>query len=223
MRERKNWVEVALMPLVVAVVGILGTHFLSSQQREAAEARAAEDRQIKILEIVADKITSSDENQQLFALQLIPKLDPVLSTKLVTSLEYQEVSKKVRKVIAEVTGQAVRSRVRAAMAATENPRAAITGHWLLRRQGDPSRTLVTWLDMTVDATSLKVKGDKWEGRGSFNGELGYYDWKFEDGKSGRTDIYLDKTGILYGKVEGSEIDWTYWASRESGPASLRRE
>ena len=54
MAERKRWVEVALMPLVVAVVGTLGTYLLTSQQREAAEARAAADRQIKILEIVAD-------------------------------------------------------------------------------------------------------------------------------------------------------------------------
>ena len=223
MTERKRWVEVALMPLVVAVVGTLGTYLLTSQQREAAEARAAADRQIKILEIVADKITSSDESQQIFALRLTSKLDPDLSAKLVTAFDLQGVSERVRNVANEVTVQAVASTVRAAMAATEDPRAAIEGVWVLRRQDKLPGSPVTKLEMKIDATGLTVLGDSWTGKVTFDGKQGYYLWEFKDGRSGRTDIYLDETGILYGKVKGSGIDWTYWASREIHPARARRE
>ena len=51
MSEPKKWVEVALMPLVIAVVGIMGTYLITNEQREAAEIRADADRQIKILDI----------------------------------------------------------------------------------------------------------------------------------------------------------------------------
>jgi hypothetical protein len=33
MAEKKNWIEIFLIPLVLACVGILGTHFITQQQR----------------------------------------------------------------------------------------------------------------------------------------------------------------------------------------------
>ena len=44
MAEKKNWVEIVLMPLVVAGVGILGTHFITQQQEKNAQAKADSDR-----------------------------------------------------------------------------------------------------------------------------------------------------------------------------------
>lgn len=51
MAEKKNWTEIFLIPLVLAVVGILGTHFITQQQERNAQAKADSDRQVKILEI----------------------------------------------------------------------------------------------------------------------------------------------------------------------------
>ena len=201
MAERKRWLEVVLMPLVVAVVGILGTYFLTSAQRDSDEAIAAADREIKLLEILADAMTSSDLNRRIAALDLADLINPELAKKLV----------KMRKATVD----------EAPVAASEDPRAAIEGRWVLRRQGDPPEILVTSQEMKLNRTRLTVSGDSWDGEGIFDGKQGHYIWKFKDGRSGRTDISLDETGLLYGVVKGSGIDWTYWASRDDAAGNAR--
>ena len=68
--EQKKWIEIVLMPLVIAVVGILGTYLVTNEQREAADMRAATEReaadiraaterQLKILDIFANRIRIS--------------------------------------------------------------------------------------------------------------------------------------------------------------------
>jgi hypothetical protein len=54
----------------------------------------------------------------------------------------------------------------------------------------------------------------WKGSGVVDGNDGYYDWVFPDGKKGRTTFRIDKFGNLHGMVRGSGIDWDYEAQRE---------
>lgn len=58
----------------------------------------------------------------------------------------------------------------------------------------------------------------WEGRGVIDGDEGYYDWVFEDGKRGRTTIRIDSAGQLRGQVRGAGIDWDYIGWHEQSPA-----
>jgi hypothetical protein len=66
----------------------------------------------------------------------------------------------------------------------------------------------------MQGARLIVSGDGWEGEGEFDGRRGYYRWIFTDGKTGRTEIFLDGEGILHGRVRGAGIDWDYQAARE---------
>ena len=225
-RRAKSWVEVILMPLVVAVVGTMGTYLVTSEQRKSAELIAEADRQIRIIEIFADKITSADENERLLAIGLTGTLDAELSARIMTIAidQRREKSEAVREAIDNLTSQAIASRVAATKVRTENRGAIIEGRWLLRRQGvPPSETkIVNWLEFKAGENGLTVRGDLWEGEVTFDGKRGHYLWKFKDGRTGRTDIYLDSTGILFGRVKGSGIDWTYWASREISAARANR-
>ncbi|CAN2049565.1 hypothetical protein GMMP13_810063 [Candidatus Magnetomoraceae bacterium gMMP-13] len=96
MSERKNWVEIVLMPIVVAVVGVVGTLLITQQQNKTAalmrktelektQEIAAADRQIKILELFADKILDPDQNQRLLALRLLTAVDGDLAKNLATA------------------------------------------------------------------------------------------------------------------------------------------
>jgi hypothetical protein len=93
----------------------------------------------------------------------------------------------------------------------------IEGRWLLRLSDQPPTVAPeTYMRVNLEGTRLKVFGDSWSGIGSFDGEQGYYDWEFHDGtgKTGSTKIRLDREGYLYGTVDGSGINWSYWASRQ---------
>lgn len=95
--------------------------------------------------------------------------------------------------------------------------APIEGRWLLRLSNEPPTSKPeTYMRVTMDGTRLKVIGHSWSGVGSFNGEEGYYDWEFHDGsgRTGSTKIKLDGEGYLHGAVNGSGINWSYWASKQ---------
>ncbi len=98
MSTEKTWVEIVLMPMVVAVVGIVGTLLVTAQQAKNAElARKTElektqeiadaDRQIKILEIFADKITSKSDSDKLLALEILTAIDGSLAEKLASAVK----------------------------------------------------------------------------------------------------------------------------------------
>ena len=203
------------MPLVLAAVGTLGTYLVTDQQRQATEARAVADRQIKILEIISDKIASPDENERIFALWLTLSLDSKLAVKLLPALStHEQKSAEFKKALEDVTKAIVWS--------VDAPKAAIEGRCNLRHHGELECEPVNWLEMKVDGRDLRVKGDAWEGDVTFNGTRGYYDWTFKTGKQGHTDIYLDEQGILLfgivkGKDEDPRTDWTYWGTRETAP------
>ncbi len=118
MAEQKSWIEVIIMPVVVALVGIGGTYFITQQQGQSAElARqteldkaqetAAADRQIKALELFVDKIQSPDERERKFALRLLKVVDGNLATQLATAVSEDEDEKpQIRKVAAQVAKDA---------------------------------------------------------------------------------------------------------------------
>ena len=123
MAERKSWIEIVPMPLVVALVGIAGTYFITTQQERNAQAMrevqlastrelADADRQVKILEIFAEKVTSPDENQRILALRLLSALDDELAKKLARAVSRGEPEEsRVRMVANQVAEEAsVRSR-----------------------------------------------------------------------------------------------------------------
>ena len=59
----------------------------------------------------------------------------------------------------------------------------------------------------------------WDSVGKLQGKHGYYDWKFDDGKSGRTDFVVTADGNLIGHVQISDparqatFNWWYLAKR----------
>jgi hypothetical protein len=107
MADKKNWVEIILMPLVVAGVGVLGTHFITQQQERNSRAAADSDRQVKILEIFAEKVTSPDEKQRLLALRLLRAVDDGLAAKLASAVaEAEPEQSPLRQVATEVATEA---------------------------------------------------------------------------------------------------------------------
>lgn len=225
--NRRNWIEVIMMPLAVALVGTLGTYFVTNEQRKSAEVRAAADREIRIIEIFVDKYTSENIDERVLAIGLTAALDFELSSKILTAIaldgegagdiknndvdRYTD-KEKLAKAIENVTQRVITAGV--SSPDTAHPGAKLEGMWLLRRQGTSSNQVVNWLEFKMEGKQLMVVGNTWKGDVVFDGTRGHYLWEFEDGRTGRTDIYLDSSGTLFGRVKGGNIDWTYWATRK---------
>jgi hypothetical protein len=106
------------MPLVVALVGMAGTYFITKQQENSAQTLgraqlestkelASADRQIKILEIFAEKVASPDQAERILALRLLRAVDGDLAAKLATAvLEGESQDSEVRRVADEVAEEA---------------------------------------------------------------------------------------------------------------------
>lgn len=114
MPQQKSWVEVFLMPVVIAIVGTAGTYFITSQQeKNALQAREAQlqsarelaeaDREIKIIEMFSEKITSPEESERIMALRLLRAIDGELAGKLAEAVQGAEpTTSEVRRVAQEV-------------------------------------------------------------------------------------------------------------------------
>jgi hypothetical protein len=101
MPERKTWTEVVLMPIVIALVGIGGTYFITAQQSKNSEVASATqmdsareladaDRQVKVLDIFSEKITSQDAKTRIIALGMLRVLEPEMAEKLASVVAEQE-------------------------------------------------------------------------------------------------------------------------------------
>ncbi|MGQ0761797.1 MAG: hypothetical protein ACT4OT_07255 [Acidobacteriota bacterium] len=91
----------------------------------------------------------------------------------------------------------------------------LTGPYNLYRLENPSSGLIGTMTLRVRRGSdIFVQGADWTGTGKIDGKQGYYDWKFEDGKHGRTTVLVNDDGTLQGRVFGSGIDWWYLARRQ---------
>lgn len=226
MSEPKKWVEVALMPIVVAVVGIIGTYLITNEQRQAAEVRAEADRQIKILDIFADKMISANPEERIMAARLTMALDNDLALKIMTVFDLEaEKNDEVKDVIKNLTTHAIISKLAEDKSGDEYNQAILEGGWHLRMQ--KSGKVVNWLEFKKVDSGMMVRGNHWQGDVTFDGSHGYYLWEFtaeKGGGTGRTDFYIDSTGVLFGKVKGvgkaAHIDWTYWGTRGPIPKPM---
>jgi hypothetical protein len=111
MTEKKNWIEIFLMPIVIAGVGILGTYLITQQQESTAKANADSDRQVKILEIFSEKITSEDKKQRLLAIKLLRVLDDELAEKLASAVAEAEPDKSELKIAATKVADIAKARI----------------------------------------------------------------------------------------------------------------
>src|SRR5712691_1282655 len=106
----KDWTQVVLMPLVVAIVGVIGTWFVTAQQESSEKARASAEREVKLLEIFANKVTSQKPEEKILALRLLRSMEPALAEKLgeavFESAPEGNVREVARAVIQEATAKA---------------------------------------------------------------------------------------------------------------------
>jgi hypothetical protein len=142
----KNWIEIILMPMVVAGVGIWGTHLITREQEQNAQIKAIADRQVKLLELFADKITSKDDSQRILALGLLKAMDGDLAAKLASAA-----------VEAEPEGSKVRN-FAAAAAAEATARARLSPRVYMHVQNDDDRPAVRKLSDLLEKQGVVVPG-----------------------------------------------------------------
>ena len=112
MPNHKRWIEVVLMPLVIALVGISGTYFITDRQQKDTTTKSAVDRQIKILEIFSAKITSTEEKERILALRLLRAIDSELAEKLARAVSETEPEQSPVKQIANQVAEEAEARSR---------------------------------------------------------------------------------------------------------------
>ena len=121
MTEHKSWIEIVLMPIVVTLVGIAGTFFITSQQEKSAgimrdtqlaiaQEMAAADRQIEILGLFAEKIISTKESERILALNVLRAVDAKFAETLATAVSNTEPKGSPIKVVAEQVAQEAATR-----------------------------------------------------------------------------------------------------------------
>ncbi len=103
---------------------------------------------------------------------------------------------------------------------------SISGHWDLRRAGQPNSQPVAGMELEDSSLGLTARGTGWSGRGGFDGKSGYYDWRFSNGTSGRTTFTLEGQNTLNGTVQTNggaghgdpKYNWNFTAARYQPPA-----
>lgn len=100
-------------------------------------------------------------------------------------------------------------------------RASVSSMYALYDLTNPAAGRVTTMSMTDDpAGGFHVSGQDaggWEASGRMEGSQGYYDWRFNDGRTGRTTIVLHSDGTFRGHVVGNGEDWWYLAVPAPAP------
>lgn len=222
------------MPLVIAVVGIMGTYLVTNEQREAAKIRADADRQVKILDIFANKLMSHEEEEKFLAASMTMAMDRDLATKMMAAFDMialapkDEKSERFRLFEKSLISHAIISKLAEGKTGIAYQKAILEGHWLLFRQ--PDYRAINWLEFRAGEIGITVHGDAWDGEVIFDGKRGYYLWEFKKGHlkgwTGRTDFLLDRAGILFGAVKGDKekgntkeagLEWIYWGIRGEKP------
>jgi tetratricopeptide (TPR) repeat protein len=92
----------------------------------------------------------------------------------------------------------------------------IEGTYYIYRLENPASGVLGVMTITLRDNGFMVQGDNedWQAEGRINGIHGYYDWKFKDGRNGRTIFTVNSDGTLKGHVLGSGEDWWYVARRK---------
>ena len=99
----------------------------------------------------------------------------------------------------------------------------LTGVYALYNEGNASGKIEGYMRITGQngarftvgiASRTGDPGKDWTGSGEVSGNGGYYDWRFDDGKTGRTTFVIDQDGTLHGQVQGSGLNWRYVARKQ---------
>ena len=83
--EKSIW-EVILTPLVVAIVGVIGTLLVTDSQIQSSNTLAEAQQKIKIIEIFSDKITEANETERALAIKVLAAVDPDLGQKIASAI-----------------------------------------------------------------------------------------------------------------------------------------
>ncbi|HEX6861365.1 MAG TPA: hypothetical protein VF414_01035 [Thermoanaerobaculia bacterium] len=197
MADRKNWTEIFLMPVVIALVGFAGTYFITQQQEssawiagqaqiKSAQQQAAAERQIKVLDIFSEKITSSDPNQRILALNLLRAIEPEFATKLALAVSAAEAPKSEVKRVAQQV--AIESTARAEKASTP---ARVYVH--IRE--DEDRPHARLIEESLESNGFDVPGIERVGRRSpSNSQLRYFR-RSEEPEANEIVEILTATGV----------------------------
>lgn len=96
------------------------------------------------------------------------------------------------------------------------PSTSFGGIYYLYHLEKPASGVVSVMTITLRDNVLLVQGNNedWKGKGRINGIHGYSDFKYKDGRKGRTTFTVNSDGTLKGHVVGSGEDWWYVARRE---------
>lgn len=100
--EGKSVLEVFLTPLVVAVIGVGGTYFITDAQEQAArelseaqhkvaESLALSEQQINIIATFSEKITSGKKEERELALAIIASVNPDLGETILKAIQDTEI------------------------------------------------------------------------------------------------------------------------------------
>ena len=110
------------------------------------------------------------------------------------------------------------------------PMLALGGSWIfsgtyaLYQKGNESSGPVAYMrisnhhgnSFTVEGTNANGQStNQWRGQGTLQGMSGYYTWRFNDGRSGRTNFTIDSAGNLHGRVQGSGVSWSYFGQKSA--------
>ena len=91
------------------------------------------------------------------------------------------------------------------------------GKYSLFRQDDPAEKTGEMIITSWKEDVFLIRGTGWIGQGEFREGKGFYEWKFDDGRTGRTVVELNSDGTLSGHVIGSGINWKYVARKVKSP------
>ncbi len=110
--------------------------------------------------------------------------------------------------------------------------ANLVGTYALTKEGDEENGVIGHMSISSQRGAQFLVGiaiptgdgaHDWEGRGVVDGEKGYYEWAFPDGKKGRTTFKIDGEGRLHGGVDGKDLEWSYIARRLEGPVRMPKK
>src|SRR3989449_1864441 len=98
---------------------------------------------------------------------------------------------------------------------SDSARGPIIGSYALYLLTNPAGARVSSMSITSgSADGFHISGNDgsgWMGDGRMDGVEGFYEWRFNDGRTGRTTIVVHSDGTLRGHVSGSGLDWWYLA------------
>jgi hypothetical protein len=105
----KSWLEIVLLPIVIAGVGVFSTQLITHAQLESAEriarantdsadSRAKSEQQIKVLEIFSDQIKSENISKRMVAVRMLGALDSQLGEKLARAVADSDPAPEVKRI-----------------------------------------------------------------------------------------------------------------------------